>query len=190
MGTHKIIAGKILCFVSKDKMQLIDEKKFIWGNIKPDYVSKYKLKKHYYDESIQMILNKIYFLSSMSREEIYNSYGIKKFSAELGVICHFLCDYFCLAHNKRWRFKSAMKKHILYEKHLGVIAKRFSFSDYKNKELKIDDVEEFIKTYLRYYEENAGGKSDLMYAMFICNTIVNSLLNQVFENTTSVRTAV
>ena len=190
MGTHKIIANNILVFVDSDLVQLIDEKKFIWGNIKPDYVSKYKLKKHYYNESIEMILNKIYFLSSMSVQEVVNIYGKKKFSAELGVVCHFLCDYFCLAHKSRWRFKSAMKKHVLYEKHLASIAKEFCFNNFKDDALKVDDVEKFIGKYLAFYEKDQGSESDLIYAMFICNTIVNMLLKQVHENNSLMRAAV
>ncbi len=37
-----------------------------------------------------------------------------KFSEELGVVCHFLCDFFFeKPHNQRWEFKSKSCKKIL-----------------------------------------------------------------------------
>ena len=182
MNTHKLLANNILSFANIDMVFLIDEKKFVWGNVKPDYVSKYKLKKHFYDESIDMIVNKINFLASMSVDEIYNMYGQKKFSAELGVICHFLCDYFCFAHSERWKFKNALKRHVIYERNLSELAKDFNFSDYRDNTLKIEDVRSFIDTHLSYYEKTEGYNNDLIYAMYICNSVINTLLAEIKTN--------
>lgn len=182
MGTHKLFANNFFNYADSEMVHLIDEKKFIWGNIKPDYVSKYKLKKHFYNESIEMILNKIDFLSSMSVEEISHEYGKKKFSAELGVVCHFISDYFCFAHNKRWELKNALKKHVLYERDLGKIAKSFNFSDYIDTELQIEDMGQFIEENLKNYEANHSYSNDLIYATFICNSVINTLLSRVVKN--------
>ena len=187
MNTHKILASNILEQVSEENRYLIDRKKFIWGNIKPDYVSKYKLKKHYYNESIDMIVNKIKFLSSLSSSEINYTYGKKKFSAELGVICHFLCDYFCLAHNKRWEFKSDFKKHVSYEKMLSRYAKDFKFDNLLCDFLDIKDIREFISENIKYYEECIHISSDLVYASFVCNSIVNTVFNEIGKNSFSER---
>ena len=182
MNTHKILANNILNQASEENRHLIDRKKFIWGNIKPDYVSKYKLKKHFYDESIDMIIYKIKYLSSLSENEIKYVYGKKKFSAELGVICHFLCDYFCLAHNKRWKFKNHFKRHVSYEKKLSKYAKSFEFDNLVCDFLEIDDIREFIADNMKYYEECTELSSDLIYASFICNSIVYTVLNQIEKN--------
>ena len=185
MNTHKILAGNILEQVSEENRYLINRKKFIWGNIKPDYVSKYKLKKHYYNESIDMIINKIEFLSSLSYSEINNTYGKKKFSAELGVICHFLCDYFCLAHNKRWEFKSNFKRHVSYEKMLSKYAREFKFDNLVCDFLDIRDIRVFISENIKYYEECSHISSDLVYASFVCNSIVNTVFNEIGNNSFS-----
>lgn len=187
MNTHKILAGNILDKASGEYRYLIDRKKFIWGNIKPDYVSKYKLKKHYYNESIDMIVYKIKFLSSLSENEINYTYGKKKFSAELGVICHFLCDYFCLAHNKRWEFKSNFKKHVSYEKKLSQYAKKFEFDNLVCDFLDINDIREFISENIKHYEECTHISSDLVYASFVCNSIVNTVFNEIGKNSFSER---
>jgi len=182
MDTHKILANTIFIQVSKENRYLIDRKKFIWGNIKPDYVSKYKLKKHYYTESIDMVLYKIEYLSSLSEEKIKLDYGIKRFSAELGVICHFLCDYFCLAHNKRWEFKSHFKKHVSYEKELSKYAKKFKFDDSLCDSLEITEVGKFIAENIKHYEGCLDMSNDLIYALFICNSIVNTILSEIEKN--------
>lgn len=182
MSTHKIFANNILEKVDSEKTKLIDKKKFIWGNIKPDYVSKYKLKKHFYDESVEMIIEKINFLSTLSVEDIYGSYGRKKFSAELGVVCHFLCDFFCLAHSERWRLKSDLKRHVCYEQRLAKIAKEYEFSTVIDEGLVITDIEQFITQNIREYEKSNGLYKDLEYSSFVCNSIINALLSQVINN--------
>ena len=94
MNTHKFLAHQFINNIEEDKLFIINDGHFIWGNLKPDSVSKYKFKKHYIDESFEMITNKIKLLSSMTLDDIYKRYSINKFNQELGVVCHFLCDYF------------------------------------------------------------------------------------------------
>ena len=55
MNTHILIAQNILRDVDVDFK--ISDKNFIYGNVKPDMVSKYKLKKHYLDESFDMLVS-------------------------------------------------------------------------------------------------------------------------------------
>jgi hypothetical protein len=177
-----ILATNIIDQANSKKVYLINKKRFLWGNIKPDCASKYKFKKHYYDESIEMILELIGELSSLSVSEVYHVYGKKKFSEELGVVCHFLCDYFCLAHNQRWEFKNAMKKHVIYENTLAKIAKVYKPTPKGETHLSIEDVEEFITQNLNDYDGNMNFKVDLQFSYYMCNSIVNAILNQVVMN--------
>ena len=110
INTHLMLANSILDKANGKKIYLINRNRFLWGNIKPDCVSKYKLKKHYYEESIDMVIKKINFLSNMTISDLYYDYGKSKFSEELGVVCHFLCDFFCVPHNQRWEFKKSHEK--------------------------------------------------------------------------------
>lgn len=151
-------------------------------NIKPDCASKYKFKKHYYDESITMILDKIKELASLSVGDIYYSFGKKKFSEELGVVCHFLCDFFCVPHNQRWEFKHSMKKHVVYEKNLAKFAKLYKFKSYIDSNLSLEDLEEFIVAHQRQYEKGESFRNDLEYSFFICNSVINMVLNEVYIN--------
>ena len=182
MNTHIIIANNILNQANGTKIYLINKKRFIWGNIKPDCASKYKLMKHYYDESIEMILDKIKLLSSLSVEDIYYDFGKNKFSEELGVICHFLCDFFCIPHNQRWEFKHSMKKHVLYEKRLAKFAKLYRPKSYINSDLSLSDIEDFIVKNQEKYKKEESFRNDLSYSYFICNSVMNMILNEVYMN--------
>ena len=182
IDTHIILANNILRQANGKKIYLINRRRFIWGNIKPDCASKYKFKKHYYDESITMILDKIKELASLSVGDIYYSFGKKKFSEELGVVCHFLCDFFCVPHNQRWEFKHSMKKHVVYEKNLAKFAKLYQFKSYIDSNLSLEDLEEFIVAHQRQYEKGESFRNDLEYSFFICNSVINMVLNEVYIN--------
>ena len=80
---------------------------FIFGNVFPD-ISKLAFRNHYYEDT----------------KSIYKCYQIKarnpentdrKRSMALGVVCHFLCDYFCKYHAKMPYTKQSMVLHTLYE---------------------------------------------------------------------------
>lgn len=184
MNTHKYLAISFVKNVDLNKKFLINDKHFIWGNLKPDSVSKYKFKKHYFDESFNMIVNKIQFLSSLSLDDIFIRYSVGKFNQELGVICHFLCDYFCIPHYQRWEFKSpgAVKDHVLYENDLNKFSKSYNVRKELNISLTCDDVRMYIYSLQKEYDGIVSYKKDLQYASHICNTIINLILDEVILN--------
>lgn len=182
INTHMIIASNLLNYANSKKVYLINKKRFIWGNIKPDCTPKYKLVKHYYDESYDMIIDKIKELGSLSISDILFDYGKSKFSEELGVICHFLCDFFCLPHYGRWEFKKSMKKHVVYENNLSKIAKVYKPAYYIDGDINLSDIGNFINRNLEIYKKNQGYKNDLEYSYFICNSVINVILNKVMKN--------
>jgi len=182
ISTHMILATNIIDQANSKKVYLINKNRFLWGNLKPDCASKYKFTRHYYEESIGVILNLINELSSLTVSEVYYEYGKKKFSEELGVVCHFLCDYFCLPHNQRWEFKNAMKKHVIYENTLAKIARVYKPTPKGDMHLNIENIEEFITDTKNKYEEDMNFRTDLQYSYYICNSVVNAILNQVVMN--------
>ena len=182
MNTHMMIADYILNNLRDDRLYLINRKRFIWGNIKPDCASRYKFKKHYYDESIDMIVDMIEKLSSLSITEINNESSIGKFSGALGVVCHFLTDYYCLPHFQRWEFKSAMKPHIMYERELSRIAKNYKIDVIKNSRVKIDNVRYFIDETLKLYATEESYINDLNFAYYVCSNVFNMIIESVIEN--------
>lgn len=184
MNTHKALAKILIENVEDNKSFLISSGHFIWGNLKPDSVSKYKFKKHYIDESFDMIVKKIRFLSSLTLDDIFIGYSIGKFNQELGVICHFLCDYFCVPHHQRWEFKSAgaMKDHVLYENDLNKFAKIYTVRKDINTLLTSEEIGAYILKLQKEYDGEASYEKDLLYASHICNSVINLILDEVILN--------
>ena len=184
INTHKVIAENILKYTNSKSIYLINDYRFIWGNIKPDCVLKYKMIKHYFIESIDIIIEKIKKLCSLSLQDIYYKISVNKFSEELGVICHFICDYFCAPHFYRWEFKntSQVKNHVKYEKDLAKIAKEFNSTGIITSNINTENIKEFIYDLQNQYEGSLDFKNDLTYAYYACNSIVNMILNKVFLN--------
>ncbi|GAA0078177.1 zinc dependent phospholipase C family protein [Clostridium sp. CTA-5] len=184
INTHKIIGQNILTYANSKSVYLINDYRFIWGNIKPDCASKYKLMKHYFDESIDVMVDKIIKLASLSLGDIYYKISIGKFSEEIGVVCHFLCDYFCAPHYYRWEFKNTIqvKNHMVYEKDLGKIAKEFKPTGIITSNVTVDNVKEFILDLQEQYKGSLDYKNDLTYSYYVCDSIVNMILNNVLFN--------
>lgn len=184
MNTHVLIAQNILRDVKVDFK--INEKNFIYGNVKPDMISKYKLKKHYLDESFDMIVNKIKKLASLSLLDFKKKFSVSRFSQELGVICHFVCDFFCIPHSERWEFKHSMNKHVKYEKELASFAKTYipcrdQYDVWGNM-----SVEYFLKEAHKAYKMNESYANDMQYAYFACRSIIKYINDSIAINTQSV----
>lgn len=182
MKSHIIISKSLLENTDSNKQFFLDSKNFIYGNIKPDIVSKYKLKKHYLDESYDMVRRKIGFLSSLNLDSIDHYYTKTSLSQEIGVVCHFLTDFFCLAHSERWEFKHSMKIHIQYERNLTKVAKDYKIVN--DRQQYLDEFDEFFdKMYSEYKSNGKFEENDLKYSTYVCNTVTNYILESILENT-------
>lgn len=184
INTHKTLGENILKCANSKSIYLINRKKFIWGNIKPDCTPKYKRMKHYYNESIDMVIENIQYLSTLKLEDVYYKMTIGKFSEQLGVICHFLCDFFCAPHYYRWEFKStkAVKDHMLYEQKLAKLAKDYEPKPVIDTTITPKNVREFIVDLQEQYDGCLDCETDLSFAYYVCDSIINMVLNCIFEN--------
>lgn len=184
MSTHFIISKNVLNNLDSSKTFFISEKNFIYGNIKPDISSKYVLNKHYLEESLSMVFEKIKSLCQLSLDSLKKYFSISKLSQELGVICHFLCDFFTAPHSERWEFSHSMNKHMTYEKELASYAKEMDFSSFDLNH-KIDHtVEEFFHTlYKKYKSSGISYENDLKYSAYVCNVVIAHVLDSILINT-------
>lgn len=184
INTHKTLGENILKYANSKSIYLINRKKFIWGNIKPDCTPKYKRMKHYYNESIDMVIEKIQHLSTLKLEDVYYKMTVGKFSEQLGVICHFLCDFFCAPHYYRWEFKStkAVKHHMLYEQKLAKLAKDYKPKCIIDTTIKPENVREFIVHLQEQYDGSLDYETDLAFTYYVCDSVINMVLNCIFEN--------
>lgn len=182
IGTHRLITKNILKNMSENKKSMLSNFNFIYGSIKPDILSKYKIKKHYAKESYSMILSKIKTLSTLSITDIEKGLSIIKFSQELGVICHFLCDFFCIAHSEIWRKKYKIFTHIKYETNLAKRARKFNYSYFKSHILEEKDIKTFIDNCFKDHKKDNGYNNDIKFAYYVCTTIINFILESIINN--------
>ncbi len=115
--THILIARKIHEYMDFNYGNQIKRRHFIFGNIKPDLLRKFKTLNHSIHDSMDFVLDEI------ERHENEN-HSIKNPSVHLGMINHYLSDFFCSKHY--FKDDEGLIKHIKYE---GKIHKVISTMD-------------------------------------------------------------
>lgn len=103
---------------------------FVYGNIAPDYAPTMLVPTHFgkaCTRAIDDIANELseHYLNDTGRVSA-------EYSKQLGIMCHFICDYFCFAHNKD--FSGNLKQHMAYENRLDLFLRRCCVKMYENKE--------------------------------------------------------
>jgi hypothetical protein len=73
------------------RKMFLDRKAFLYGNIKPDLSPQCLRNPHILD-------NYLFIVHHDSNRLISEKSSEKEFSADLGVICHYICDFFCYCH--------------------------------------------------------------------------------------------
>lgn len=192
--THKIIATNIYDNVFNIYGIRLDEDKLLWGAISPDILPQYRFIRHYKDESIDYISKEIIKIIFVSRfvdfNQILDPIAIKILSKKIGVISHYLSDYVCLPHAKRWTFKESMIKHIKYESILNDYAPGHNF---KKNVISVDDIDIYdsniivykskIKSYIEEvveeYSMGSGFANDLNFALSLNLKITYFILDTI-----------
>ena len=177
VNTHTLIAKSIVNNIDENKHFFLNENHFIYGNIKPDLSSKYFFKKHYLKESYDMIESKVNYLCNLNLNSLSKYFSVGVLSQELGVICHFLCDFLCVPHSYRWEFKHSMKKHLSYETELNTIAKKTNLNKFINDDIKYDSFGEFFNSLYIEYQQILDHKNDLLFSVYACIKASNLALS-------------
>lgn len=196
-NSHKVIAKNIYNNVFENYGLKLNKDKLIWGSIAPDILPKYRFIRHYKDESLDYIVNHISMIIFASRYVNFNKYvdviALNVLSREIGIISHYLSDFVCAPHAKRWTFIGSMKKHISYERELSDyikgndIKKHIILTNdinlYDNQDLSLkEQVRLYIDTIIEEYSvNNVGFETDLNFAADINNKISYFILNTINE---------
>lgn len=192
--SHKIIVTNIYDKVFDIYGLKLDKDKLLWSSVAPDILPRYKLIRHYQDESINFISGEIMKIIFISRflefNKILDPIAMKILSRKIGIISHYLSDYVCLPHARRWTFSDSMIKHIKYESKLNDYAPNHNF---KKNIIQIDDIDIFdssiitLKSTIRNYIENVviehsqktGFKNDLNFAVSLNLKITYFILDTI-----------
>ena len=130
-----------------------------------------------------MIFCKIEYLCTLNLDSIIKYFSISKFSQELGVICHFLCDFFCVPHSRRWEMSHSMSKHINYEKELSIVAKEIDLKKIKGDIVQNNNFRDFFNSLYSEYQGKIEYENDLLFSNYVCNSVVNYILDSILANT-------
>ncbi|TJX16120.1 hypothetical protein E9840_00065 [Tissierella creatinini] len=192
--SHKIVASNIYDNVLNIYGLKLDKEKLLWGSIAPDFLPQYKLIRHYQDESINYISKEIVKIIFISRylefNKILDPLAINLLSKKIGVISHYLSDYVCLPHARRWTFSDSMMKHIKYESALNNYAINHTFKknvitvdnigifDDESTSLKVK-IKEFIEKVVEEYSLKTSLKHDLDFALSLNLKITYFILDSI-----------
>lgn len=90
---------------------VLDRDTFVYGNTKPDRTLAFFFTRHTIQDTFAMVVKEIYALANFNRNP---SFSFKEFSFRLGLLCHYITDYFCFPHNSV--FQGNLREHMRYEK--------------------------------------------------------------------------
>ncbi|MFL0195022.1 zinc dependent phospholipase C family protein [Clostridium sp. WILCCON 0269] len=162
INTHILISNIIYNYCSEKLNIKLNKWAFTYGNIKPDFIKDKSKYCHCINESINVV-------SEYSQQLIHNKMSIKNYSITLGILCHFICDYFCLYHTEKYKNKNLFQ-HLIYE-----IALHFAFIKHLicgklriiiNDNIPKKDIVSIINdVYKKYDKENKFFTNDINYAI-------------------------
>ena len=177
--SHFAVAHLIYAALQKRGIYL-NRTAFVYGNIAPDQTPAMWVAPHF-SKVCSRTTSEI--LTELSQVPVCSTGRIgAEYSKQLGYMCHFLCDYFCFAHNED--FTGGIKQHVAYENELDAFLRRNCL-----KVLDMDasmPVQSFASTgeliwhnessKIEYLEIGHSLKNDLTYSYDAC---VSSIVNIV-----------
>ena len=150
-----ISLAKFLVNNMKEHKVIKYKKAFYLGSILPDLKPSFLTKRHTFEETFDILINEI--------KSITINYDVSKgvsryFARHLGVITHYLADYFTLPHNST--YTGTITDHVYYEKELKYQLREYiEIEDIHSKAIQgqvlntFDEIIQFItKTHKEYLE--------------------------------------
>jgi len=169
--SHIVVADYFYSKLKRNKLNFeLSKKSFFNGNVLPDK-QRHQFNAHYYSESKADVE---YYLDKVNNAKLGNN----ERSEALGIVCHFMCDYFCKYHSIETYKQNTGFNHFMYEAQLHIMLR---FIQIKRTLFSISRAEERIFTgfdlskMIRqngdiqslmedYYDQQASLVSDLTYA--------------------------
>lgn len=180
--SHISLAGYIVKNMNSE--ELISHKKaFFMGSVLPDCMPSFITKRHNFDETFSVLEKELY---KVTEAKNVNKGITSHYCRRLGVITHYIADYFTFPHNSI--FTGKLKEHCVYEKELKDTLRAYVNSGSVRHVRKmngnfntVDEICVFIKKmHQSYLKAAAGVKADCRYIVELCFRVVDAVL-QIFE---------
>ena len=157
---HKI--GKKVCGELKELGCHVHEGLFLVGNIFPDLIHSYIWCRHEYQHSREYIRKKLDMLKRKPH----------LFSFHLGVLTHYICDYFCYPHSSC--YDKGLIQHIIYEIRQKVPERTYK-TDLNITAFSIEELDRFVNWYESFRSSFEGnGESDFQIAAMVASNFLQA----------------
>jgi len=191
--THKLIADIIYDDVYMEHNVQLNKTQLVFGSIEPDIYSGLPKLKHFKPQSFSVICNDISTLASSQTEN--NRAAIARLSRKIGVVTHYVADYFCVPHNDRSTYQHHIINHIQYENQLHLMYKD---SDLKRKAatdqwLDFSDIQKVMKyldeLHSAYSNRSESLLNDLNGSLQASRAVATMIAQQAFLSEIAASTA-
>lgn len=182
--SHISLAGQIMDSMELDNV--FDYRlPFYVGSIWPDCRPSFVTTPHKFDITFDDIEHKISkFIANYDKDQGMNM----RRCARLGVIIHYIADYFTFPHNKN--YTGNLKDHCVYEEELKHCMYKYvdniNADKYQNKKIVLSDlnsISDYIKEkHAQYKLSGSNVEKDCKYSVLACMCVMASLLNIVSVN--------
>lgn len=180
--SHISLAGYLVENLQVDSLEK-HKKAFYFGSILPDLLPSFLTRRHTIEDTFPILKKEI---ERLTRHENMEKGMTGAYCRRLGVITHYIADYFTFPHNSV--FEGSLSEHCRYEADLKDSLKAYVNSAeaararVKNGIIKTkEDILELVeKMHKEYLEHIQNIKKDIDYIVELCYRVVDAIL-QIFE---------
>ena len=163
---HYRIAKKISAEIKELGFHL-HERSFLLGNLFPDLIHSYFWCRHEYPVSRDFLRRKI---ERLKKHPVF-------FSFQLGILTHYISDYFCFPHSKV--FDKGIFHHIIYELRQKVPCNFFKLS-VNIKTFAIEELDKFVDWYEKFRPLFEDDAQDFQMAALVSSSFVQTAYQWLF----------
>lgn len=185
-STSHFAIGHLLYAALQSRGIYLNRIAFVYGNISPDY-DPFLLVPTHFSKTCERSIAEISAMLCEFPLEDDGRVGVE-YSKRLGIMCHFICDFFCRAHNKC--FEGGLKRHASYENRMDQYLRRNwqDLFDLEGSALPCRSETARILAYdiadkkSEYLSSPASFKTDLEFAFEACMQCICSLVSMSQRN--------
>jgi hypothetical protein len=156
---HRI--GKKVCGELKELGLRVNERLFYFGNLFPDLIQSYLWCRHEYQHSREYVRKKI---EKLKKQPLL-------FSFHLGILTHYICDYFCYPHSGV--YDKGLFQHFIYERRQKVPQELFK-TKLTIKSFSVEELGRFIEWYESVRPMNDNDDSDFHIAAAVASNFLQA----------------
>ena len=153
---------------------------FVYGNLKPDISIPLLRIPHFMHKSLQFVLSEI---TELLKYDVNKISGCSmEFSKRLGIVIHYLSDFFCHVHDSEYH--GSMIRHYFYEVKLFIYSRlnRHMFASFRYTRYPILSITQASilnsveKLHAKYRSKSPSFDRDIIYTLRMCTSLTMSIL--------------